>query len=147
MIDRLAVADAILSSASDAVIAADRSGVVVFWNEGASRIFGYSSDETLGRSMDMIVPDQLRERHWAGYRQVMETGRSRYGEGDVLSAPALTRDGRRISIEFTIAMLRGRDGAAAGTVAVIRDVTKRFEHARELKRALAAALTEASGDA
>lgn len=133
------VGDALLDSASDAIIATDRDGNITFWNPGAERIFGFSAAEATGQSLDLIIPENLRARHWAGFRHTMETGTSRYGHGDLLSVPGLTRDGRRISVEFTIVMLRGDRQEPAGTVAVMRDVTKRFEEVRELKRRLAQA--------
>lgn len=132
---------ALLDSASDAIVATDREGRITFWNPGAERMFGFTAAETDGQSLDLIIPENLRARHWSGFRHTIATGTSRYGHGDLLSVPALTKDGRRISVEFTIVMLR--DGAqVTGTVAVMRDVTKRFEEVRELKRRLAA-----SGDA
>ncbi|WP_213287787.1 PAS domain S-box protein [Bradyrhizobium sp. sGM-13] len=129
--------EALLQSVSDAIIATDREGRITFWNPGAERIFGFTGGETIGQSLDLIIPENLRARHWAGFRHTMATGTSRYGQGDLLSVPALTRDGRRISVEFTIALLRNASQEVAGTVAVMRDVTKRFEEVRELKRKLA----------
>jgi PAS domain S-box-containing protein len=131
--------DALLNSASDAIVATDRDGLIVFWNPGAERIFGFTADEAAGRSLDLIIPENLRARHWEGFRRTMETGISRYGHGDLLSVPGLTRDGRRISVEFTIVLLRNDRQEIAGTVAVMRDVTRRFEEVRELKRRLAQA--------
>jgi PAS domain S-box-containing protein len=131
--------DALLGSGSDAIIATDREGLITFWNPGAERIFGFTAGEAVGRSLDLIIPENLRARHWSGFRQTMESGTSRYGHGDLLSVPGLTRDGRRISVEFTIVLLRSETQAVAGTVAVMRDVTKRFEELRELKRRLAQA--------
>ena len=129
---------ALLASSSDAIIATDRDGHITFWNPGAERIFGFAADEAVGKSLDLIIPENLRARHWEGFRHVMRTGISRYGDGDLLSVPGLGRDGRRISVEFTIVMLRDETGVA-GTVAVMRDVTKRFEELRELRRKLAEA--------
>lgn len=131
--------EALLGSASDAIVATDREGCITFWNPGAERVFGFSADEATGRSLDLIIPANLRARHWAGFRHTMETGASRYGHGDLLSVPGLTSDGRRISVEFTIVMLRNDRQEIAGTVAVMRDVTRRFEEVRELKRRLAGA--------
>jgi PAS domain S-box-containing protein len=131
--------DALLGSGSDAIVATDRQGLITFWNPGAARIFGFTAGEAVGRSLDLIIPENLRARHWSGFRQTMETGTSRYGHGDLLSVPGLTKDGRRISVEFTIVLLRSETQAVAGTVAVMRDVTKRFEELRELKRRLAQA--------
>jgi PAS domain S-box-containing protein len=133
------IIEALLSSASDAVIATDHAGNITFWNPGAVRIFGFTADEAIGRSLDLIIPDNLRERHWAGYGRVMQTGESHYGHGDLLSVPALTRSGQRVSVEFTIAILKDPQGRPAGTVAILRDVTRRFEEMRALKRQLAEA--------
>ena len=129
---------ALLTSSSDAIVATDREGHITFWNPGAERIFGFAANESVGQSLDLIIPENLRARHWEGFHHVMKTGVSRYGDGDLLSVPGLTKGGRRISVEFTIAMLRDETGVA-GTVAVMRDVTKRFEELRELRRKLAEA--------
>ena len=100
------IAEAILSACADAIVAADRDGIIRFWNPGAERIFGYSPDEALGRSLHLIVPERLRQRHGEGYRRVMATGDSHYGESDVLSVPALRKDGASVSVEFTIVPLQ-----------------------------------------
>jgi PAS domain S-box-containing protein len=131
--------EALLHSASDAIIATDRDGHITFWNPGAERIFGFTAAAAIGQSLDLIIPENLRARHWSGFRHTMATGTSRYGHGDLLSVPGLTREGARISVEFTIVLLRDGTQAVTGTVAVMRDVTKRFEEVRELKRRLAGA--------
>ena len=132
------IKDAILSVRSDAIIAADREGTIAFWNPGAERIFGYSRAEAVGRSLDIIIPMRLRKRHWDGYRQVMKTGESRYGQGDVLAVPGIRKDGLQVSLEFTIIPLRGGARELIGLVAIMRDVTERFEETKALKRKLAA---------
>jgi PAS domain S-box-containing protein len=131
------LSEALLHSASDAIIATDREGRITFWNPGAERIFGFTAGAANGQSLDLIIPENLRARHWSGFRHTMATGTSRYGHGDLLSVPGLTRDGVRISVEFTIVLLRNGAQETTGTVAVMRDVTKRFEEVRELKRRLA----------
>jgi PAS domain S-box-containing protein len=135
--DRKAVLEqAILSTGSDAIIAADKEGKIFFWNPGAERIFGHTSADAVGHSLDIIIPDRLRQRHWDGYRQVMKSGESRYGLGEVLAVPGVAKDGRRISLEFTIIPLRGQTGELIGLAAILRDVTKRFEELRALKQKL-----------
>jgi PAS domain S-box-containing protein len=129
--------EAILGTVSDAIIATDADGLISFWNPGAARIFGFTAEEAVGRSLDLIIPENLRARHWMGYNRVMATGESHYGQGDLLSVPGLTKDGRRISVEFTIVLLRDGERKPVGIAAILRDVTKRFEEARELKRQLA----------
>jgi PAS domain S-box-containing protein len=133
------IAEAIIAAASDAIVASDRDGIIRFWNPGAERIFGHSATAAVGQSLDLIIPERLRARHWEGYRQVMASGRSRYGAGEVLSVPALRKDGAPLSVEFTIIPLRSASNEIAGLVAVMRDVTKRFEEMRALKRKLAQA--------
>lgn len=130
------LSEAILSAQSDAIIAADQDGLIRFWNPGAQRLFGYSPDEAMDKTLDLIIPERLRGRHWEGYRRVMATGESRYGVADVLSVPARRKDGVTISVEFTVVPLQS-DGRMIGMAAIIRDVSKRFEEARALKRKLA----------
>ena len=131
------IAESVLRTRSDAIVAADRDGIIHFWNPGAERIFGHSAADAIGHSLDLIIPERLRGRHWHGYRGTIATGDSRYGEGDVLAVPALHKAGATISIEFTILPLRDPSGAIISIVAIIRDVTKRFEEIRELRRRLA----------
>src|SRR6185436_8939526 len=121
------LADALLHSASDAIIATDRDGTITFWNPGAERMFGFMAAEAVGQSLDLIIPENLPARHWSGFRHTMATGTSRYGHGDLLSVPGLTKDGRKISVEFTIVLLRNGAQDVTGTVAILRDVSKRFE--------------------
>jgi PAS domain S-box-containing protein len=130
------VAKAVLSSRSDAIIAADKDGIIRFWNPGAERIFGYSSEAAVGASLDIIIPERLRRRHWLGYNEVMNGRESRYGHGDILAVPGIRKDGATISIEFTIVPLHDDAGALIGLAAILRDVTKRFEEMRALKRKL-----------
>jgi PAS domain S-box-containing protein len=131
--------ESLVRGASDAIIYADDTGVIRFWNPGAERIFGFTAAEALGQSLDIIIPESLRARHWEGYRQVMSTGVSRYGAGDVLAVPGLRKDGSRISLEFTILPFRDEEGRMRGIAAILRDVTKRFDELKELRRRLNAA--------
>ena len=133
---RTLIADAVLDARSDAVVASDRDGIIRFWNPGAERIFGFAAEEALGRSLDIIIPQRLRARHWDGYRRTMSTGESRYGESDVLAVPGCRKDGAQISVEFTISVLKDAHGAVTHLVAVLRDVTARFEETKRLRAAL-----------
>ncbi len=131
------VAQALLGTQADAIVATDRHGAIQFWNPGAERIFGFRADNAVGQSLDIIIPENLRERHWEGWARVVETGQSRYGASEVLSVPAMTADGRRISVEFTIVVLWDNDNNVDGIAAILRDVTPRFEELRGLRRQLA----------
>ena len=135
----------IVEEMPEAVIFADRQGMVRLWNRAAETMFGYSADEALGQSLDLIVPERFRARHWEGYRHVMATGVTSYGQR-LLAVPAMRKDGQRISIEFSIALLKDERGEVTGAAAVVRDVTARWQGERELKRRLAA-LEESGGRA
>jgi len=124
----------LVETAPDAVVYADKAGTIGFWNRGAERIFGWSAAEAVGRSLDIMIPESLRARHWEGYHRTMASGRSRYGEGDLLAVPAIRKDGRRISVEFTIVPFHGPDGGMEGIAAILRDVTARFEEMKALRR-------------
>jgi PAS domain S-box-containing protein len=126
----------LVAAVSDAVIVSDAGGAIILWNGGAERIFGYTEAEALGRSLDLITPERLRQRHWDGYHKSMETGTTRYGAGDMLRVPAVHRDGRALSIAFTVAMLKDVAGQVTGVVAVIRDETARFGEDRALRKRL-----------
>jgi len=128
------IGDAILSARADAIVAADREGAIRFWNPGAERMFGFTRAEAIGQSLDIIIPTRLQKRHWDGYRRVMESGESRYGQADVLAVPGIAKDGRELSIEFTIIPLREESRGVIGLAAVLRDVTERFNETRALKR-------------
>ena len=137
-IDPAQFAERLVSGISDAIVYADAEGVIRRWNRGATRIFGFAEAEALGRSLDIIIPAGLRERHWEGFRNTMRTGRSRYGDGQVLSVPAVRKDGARISVEFIIVPFTNDSGQMIGIAAIMRDVTARFEELRALRRQLAA---------
>ena len=131
-------AEHLIANTSDAVVYADSDGTIRVWNPGAARIFGFTEAEALGRSLDIIIPANLRERHWHGYQATMETGQSRYADGQLLSMPAIRKDGTRISIEFTIVPFADATGRMIGIAAIMRDITTRFEELRALRRELAA---------
>ena len=130
------IGERLVADMPDAVVVADAQGIMRFWNTGAERIFGFARAEALGRSLDIIIPDQLRPRHWAGYRRTMRTGQTRYGAGDLLSVPATRKDGERISIQFSILPLTGPDGALEGIAAIVRDVSAEFAARKALQRDL-----------
>jgi PAS domain S-box-containing protein len=123
---------------ADAVVIADRRGTIVFWNRAATGVFGWSVEDATGRSLDLIIPERLRARHWEGYRRVMVSGETQYGTR-LLEVPALHRDGHTISIAFTVTLLTppGRR-QPFGIAAVIRDDTARRAELREARDRLAA---------
>ncbi len=127
------LASALVSDTGDAVIVADLTGRVILWNDAAEAMFGRSHQEALGATLDFMIPERLRERHWEGFRQVVASGVTQYG-GRTLAVPALRADGTRISIEFTVALLKDEAGGLRGIGAIIRDVTARWEEQRASSR-------------
>lgn len=133
----------LVAAIGDGVVISDADGRIVTWNPAAERIFGFSEAEALGETLDLITPERHRRRHWDGYAKTMRTGETRYGTS-LLKVPALHKDGRALSIAFTVALLHGADGEVTGIAAVIRDETERFQEERSLRRRVAE-LEEAMG--
>ena len=123
----------LVQAAGDAIIAADTDGKIRLWNPAAERMFGFTVEEALGHSLDLIMLERWRHRHWAGYQRVMWTGESRYGT-EVLRVPALHKDGHTLSITFTIALLHAEAGGIPVIAAIVRDETARWEEERALRR-------------
>jgi PAS domain S-box-containing protein len=119
-----------------AILYADRDGKIRFWNAGAEVLFGYPAQEALGQSLDLIVPERQRPRHWEGWTRVMATGVTKYGR-DPLAVPATKKDGSRVSVEFHIVLLRSPSGELAGAAAMIQDVTARWQKQKEMNARLA----------
>lgn len=126
----------------DAVIASDPDGAITMWNPAAERIFGFSQAEALGQSLDLIIPERHRQSHWDGYHKTMQTGQTRYAT-DVLRVPAMAKDGRTLSIAFTVALLYSADRQVTGIVAIVREETERFKKERDLRKRLAVLEAEA----
>ncbi len=137
---------ALLEAVADAVVACDEKGAITVWNAAAERLFGYTRDEALGRSLDLIIPERLRARHWEGYEVTMQTGHTKYGQ-DTLRVPAIDKAGRSLSIAFTLGMLFKEDGKPGTAISIIRDETKRFADERALKKRIAELEAAAKGKA
>jgi PAS domain S-box-containing protein len=125
--------DQLVAGAGDAIMVCDARGAIVLWNAASERIFGFTPEQALGQSLDLIIPERQRNRHWEGYHQTMETAVTKYG-ADLLRVPALHRDGHTLSIAFTVSMLKSADGKVDGIVAIVRDETIRFGEERNLRK-------------
>ena len=130
------LAEQIVNQAPDAILYADREGIIRLWNRGAELVFGVSAEEAVGQSLDVIIPERLRGRHWEGYFKVMETGVSRYGT-ELLTVPALHRDGRQRSCAFSIVMYKDEQGRPLGVASIMRDATATFEREKAFKSKIA----------
>lgn len=127
----------IIENAPDAILYVDSKGLIQHWNSGAERIFGFPSSEAIGQSLDLIIPEKLRGRHWDGYFKVMASGQSKYGT-DLLSVPSLHRDGQRLSIDFSIVMLKNQQGQVEGIAAIMRDMSAQRQKEKEMREKVAA---------
>ncbi|MDQ0510387.1 PAS domain-containing protein [Ancylobacter amanitiformis] len=126
----------LVAAIGDAVVVSDAEGRITLWNAAATAMFGFGEDEALGQSLDLIIPERLRKRHWDGYDETMRSGVTKYGT-QLLRVPAVHKDGRALSIAFTVALLTDEANAAHAIVAVIRDETVRWTEERDLRRRLA----------
>lgn len=126
----------LVNAIGDAIVISDAEGKITLWNPAATRMFGFTQSEALGKSLDLIIPERLRGRHWDGYHKTMASGQTRYGN-DVLRVPAVDKAGRAWSIAFTVALLHSPENELTGIVAVIRDETSRFQEERNLRKRIA----------
>ena len=127
----------LVTQLGEAVIISDRNENILFWNASAERIFGFTPDEALGKTLSIITPERFRERHSKGYFHTIQTGQTKYGH-TLLRVPAVHKDGRSISIAFSVSMLFDEQNQAIAIAAIIRDETERFQEERQLKAKLAA---------
>jgi len=127
----------LVTQAPDAILIADATGIIRLWNRGAERIFGLAAEQAIGQSLNLIIPENLRQRHWEGWNKVMQSGISRYGDNELLRVPAIRADGQRISAEFSIVMLRDAAGQIDGIAAILRDVTAQWTREKALKNEVA----------
>lgn len=132
----------IVAWSPDAILICDPTGIVRYWNAAAERVFGFGAAEAVGASMELIIPERLRAKHWAGWKQTMRTGFTHFSEGQLLAVPAITKDGRRISIEFSIQLVKGADNRIEWVVAIIRDVTDRYGREKAMRAEVTALKTK-----
>jgi PAS domain S-box-containing protein len=127
----------IVDNTQEAIIFADRDGMIRLWNIGAEAIFGYTASEVLGQSLELIIPEHLRDQHRNGFRRVMAIGVTQY-DRKLLAVPATRKDGARISLEFTVVLVRGVNREMLGIAAILRDVTARWEREKAMRARMAA---------
>lgn len=125
----------LVNQAGDAIIVADKRGNIIYWNAAATRIFGFTRDQALASTLDLIIPERFRQRHWDGYHKTMASGQTRYGE-QVLRVPATHKNGQRLSIAFSVTLLMDADDKVEAIAAVVRDESERWQEERELRKRL-----------
>jgi PAS domain S-box-containing protein len=139
-----ALSQAIIDQAPDAIIFADRDGIIGVWNRGAERIFGYPAAEALGASLDLIIPERFRRAHWEGFHRAIDTGRTRYADR-VLTTRSAHRDGSKLYIDLSFGLVTDDRGAILGALAIGRDCTARHAVDAALRSRLAALEAGAEG--
>jgi PAS domain S-box-containing protein len=120
----------IVAQTVDAVIYADADGIVRLWNAAAADLFGFGADEAVGASLDLIVPERLREAHWRGYRAAVSSGTTRLG-GRATLTKGLHKSGRSLYVEMSFSVVKDAAGRGIGSVAIARDVTDKHANARK----------------
>jgi len=134
----------LIENAPDAILISDCEGIISFWNTGAEQMFGHTSVEAVGKSLDLIIPQNLRNRHWEGYRRVMASGETKY-KNSLLFSPGVRKDGSSISLEFSMVLLRNENCDITGCASIMRDITKHWEKEKSLKERLAACEAKLAG--
>ena len=134
----------LVTNAPDAVLIADTKGIITFWNRGAEQMFGYAATEAVGQPLDLIIPENLRSRHGEGYDRVMASGETKYKTG-LLSSPGIRKDGSRLSLAFSMVLLRDEAGNMQGCASIMRDVTEQWTKEKDLKARLAACEAKLAG--
>lgn len=134
----------LVNNAPEAMLISDREGIIRFWNSGAEQMFGHTAAEAVGQSLDLIIPENLRSRHWEGYGRVMASGETKYKTG-LLSSPGIRKDGSRVSLEFSMVLLHDEAGNMEGCASIMRDITERWKKEKELKERLTACEAKLAG--
>lgn len=116
--------EAIVQQTPEAIIFADRDGVIRVWNGGAEALFGFGAAEAVGRSLDIIIPERFRQAHWDGFHRAVAQGQTRHG-GEIRTTRAVHRDGRKLYVDMSFALVTGSDGSVTGSVAMARDASAR----------------------
>ncbi|MEP6872021.1 MAG: PAS domain S-box protein [Anaerolineaceae bacterium] len=126
---------ALLDQGPDAVIFAGTDGVITYWNEAATRIFGHSAAVAMGQNLDIIIPEQYRAAHWTGFDRALAAGDTKY-RGQSLATRSARADGTQIYVELSFGIIKDEAGATIGAMATARDITERFTADREMRRKL-----------
>lgn len=132
-----ALAAHLLREMADALIYADRQGIIRAWNPASEALFGHAAAAALGQSLDLIIPEALRPAHWRGFEKALAAGTTRSGRRPALTR-ALHANGQNLYVEMSFALVRDDSGEVIGSVAVARDATERHQAERALRERLAA---------
>jgi PAS domain S-box-containing protein len=130
------LSQALIEQVADAVIFADREGLIRVWNAGAEAVFGYAADEVLGRRLDVLIPERLRSAHWTGFDEAISTGQTRHGR-ESMTTRSIHKDGSDLYVDLSFALVKNEAGQVLVSVTIARDTTSRFRAAKESRRRIA----------
>lgn len=122
----------IVEQAPDALILVDLEGIVRLWNARAAAIFGYETEEVLGKNLEVIIPENLRAAHWQGFRKAVETGVTKYA-GKAMTTRSNHKDGRKLYVALSFSLLKDENGKVVGSIAIGRDTTETYLADRAMK--------------
>jgi PAS domain S-box-containing protein len=135
-IEQPGLSQALIDQLADAVIFADREGLIQVWNAGAEAVFGYPAEQALGRRLDLLIPERLRSAHWAAFDAAVDTGQMKHGRGS-MTTRSMHKDGSDLYVDLSFALVKDEAGRALGSVSVARDITSRFRAEKETRKRLA----------
>jgi PAS domain S-box-containing protein len=118
--DNLSLFRFVIEQAPDAIIFADQQGVIRIWNNAAADLFGYLAEEAVGQTLDIIVPADLRQAHWAGFRTAVASGHTKHGRG-AMKTRATHKTGQKQYVSLAFAVVKDRDGKVLGAMATARE--------------------------
>jgi PAS domain S-box-containing protein len=121
-----AIAQAALAPGPHAVISADREGVIREWNAIAESIFGYTANDAVGRTLDLVIPDEERADHWRNYRRVIASGILNYRPDHILDVEGVRRNGTRVKLDVALLAIRDLAGHLLGVTAIMREVEQGY---------------------
>jgi PAS domain S-box-containing protein len=110
---------------AEAVIFADRGGVIRYWGRGAEIVFGHPAADALGESLDLIIPERFRSAHWQAYDRAVESGLTKY-EGRTLTTRSVRKDGSKLFVDLSFDLVKDARDAVVGALAIGRDCTERY---------------------
>lgn len=113
------ISQAIVEQSADAIIFADPAGIIRIWNIASERLFGFAAADSLGQSLDIIIPERLREPHWRGYHAAMQSGRTKHAGRPTLTK-ALHKSGETIYVQMSFAIVASSENVVFGSVAIAR---------------------------
>ena len=110
----------VIDQSPDAIIFADQQGVIRIWNKAAADLFGYLAEEAVGRTLDIIVPEDLRHAHWNGFRTAMASGHTKSG-GRAMKTRATHKTGQKLYVSLAFSVVKDRDDKVLGAMATARE--------------------------